>query len=123
MEINKLEGLLAATFSTFDESKELKLNLVPQVVERLIADGVKGIFVGGTNGEGLSLSTEERMATTEAYVRAANKRILIFAHVGLVPSKKPASWQRTRRKPVPMPFLLYQHFISNPSLLKTWPIV
>jgi N-acetylneuraminate lyase len=82
MEINKLEGLLAATFSTFDESKELKLNLVPQVVERLIADGVKGIFVGGTNGEGLSLSTEERMATTEAYVRAANKRILIFAHVG-----------------------------------------
>lgn len=82
MEINKLEGLLAATFSTFDENKELKLDLVPQVVEKLIADGVKGIFVGGTNGEGLSLSTEERMAVTEAYVHAANKRILIFAHVG-----------------------------------------
>lgn len=82
MNINKLEGLLAATFSTFDENKELKLDLVPQVVEKLIADGVKGIFVGGTNGEGLSLSTEERMAITEAYVQAAKKRILIFTHVG-----------------------------------------
>jgi hypothetical protein len=113
MNINKLEGLLAATFSTFDENKELKLDLVPQVVEKLIADGVKGIFVGGTNGEGLSLSTEERMAITEAYVQAANKRILIFTHVG---------HSSIKEKPVQTPFLLYLLFILNRSLPKTWPI-
>lgn len=82
MIIKKTEGLLAATFSTFDENKALRLDLIPSVVDRLIADGIKGIFVGGTNGEGLSLSTEERMAVTDAYVKAANKRVLIFAHVG-----------------------------------------
>ncbi|MCH5599833.1 dihydrodipicolinate synthase family protein [Niabella ginsengisoli] len=82
MKINKIEGLLAATFSTFDDNKALKLSLVPKIVEKLIADGIKGIFVGGTNGEGLSLSTEERMAVTEAYVAASNKRVLIFTHVG-----------------------------------------
>ncbi|WP_346237052.1 dihydrodipicolinate synthase family protein [Niabella insulamsoli] len=82
MKIKKIEGLLAATFSTFDENKALKLELVPQIVEKLIKDGVKGIFVGGTNGEGLSLTTDERMKVTEAYVKAAGKRILIFTHVG-----------------------------------------
>mgnify|MGYP001215988114 CR=1 FL=1 len=82
MHRRKTEGLLAATFSTFDENNELKLELIPIVIERLIADGVKGVFVGGTNGEGLSMSTEERMAVTEAYVKASNGRIQVFAHVG-----------------------------------------
>ncbi|MFT4093510.1 MAG: dihydrodipicolinate synthase family protein [Niabella sp.] len=78
MDIQKTEGLLAATFSTFDEEKELKLDLIPVIVDRLIADGVKGVFVGGTNGEGLSLTTEERMAVTEEYIKAVNKRMRVF---------------------------------------------
>ncbi|MBZ4192458.1 dihydrodipicolinate synthase family protein [Niabella beijingensis] len=82
MEIQKTTGLLAATFSAFDANKELQLDLIPLIVERLIADGVKGVFVGGTNGEGLSLTLEERMAVTEAYINAAAKRLKVFVHVG-----------------------------------------
>ncbi|WP_018626564.1 dihydrodipicolinate synthase family protein [Niabella aurantiaca] len=82
MKIQKTTGLLAATFSAFDNNKELQLDLVPLIVERLIADGVKGVFVGGTNGEGLSLTLEERMAVTEAYINASDKRLKVFAHVG-----------------------------------------
>jgi N-acetylneuraminate lyase len=80
--IKKTEGLLAATFSTFDGYGNLDLSLVPLVVDRLIADGLKGVFIGGTNGEGLSLTIEERMAVAEAYIKAADKRLLIFVHVG-----------------------------------------
>ncbi len=82
MNIQKIEGLLAATFSTFNEKGELNLELVPLVVEKLIEDGVKGVYVCGTNGEGLSLSTEERMQVAEAYIKAVNKRLLVFVHVG-----------------------------------------
>lgn len=82
MKIEKIEGLIAATFSTFDENKVLKLDLVKDVVDKLIADGVNGVFVGGTNGEGLSLSTEERMLIAEAYVKTVDKRMKVFVHVG-----------------------------------------
>lgn len=82
MKIQKTTGLLAATFSAFDNNKELQLDLIPVIVDRLIADGLTGVFVGGTNGEGLSLTLEERMAVTEAYIKASDKRLKIFAHVG-----------------------------------------
>jgi N-acetylneuraminate lyase len=69
----KIEGILAATFSTFDENGALDLSLVPKIVDKLIEDGVQGIYIGGTNGEGLSLTLEERMEIAEAYIKAIDK--------------------------------------------------
>ncbi|OJU26837.1 MAG: N-acetylneuraminate lyase [Sphingobacteriales bacterium 41-5] len=82
MNIKKTKGLLAATFSTFSENGDLDIELISQVVEKLISNGVTGVFVGGTNGEGLNMTLEERMKITEAYIKAADKRILVFIHVG-----------------------------------------
>lgn len=78
----KTNGVIAATFSTFNKSGNLDLHLIEKVVEKLIADEVAGVFICGTNGEGLSLSTEERKAIAEAYIRIVNKRIKVFVHVG-----------------------------------------
>lgn len=78
----KIEGLIAATFSTFHEDGSLNLDLVPPLVEKLVNDGVTGVFICGTNGEGPNLTIEERMAVAEAYVEAVNKRILVLVHVG-----------------------------------------
>lgn len=80
--IKKIEGIIAATFSTFDSNGSLDLGLVPIIVEKLIEEGVSGVYIGGTNGEGLSLSVEERMRVAEAYIQAVDKRILVFIHVG-----------------------------------------
>ncbi len=78
----KITGIIAATFSTLDEKGNLNLNLIEPIVEKLIADGVAGVFVCGTNGEGLSLTTTERMAIAETYIKAVRKRIKVFVHVG-----------------------------------------
>ncbi|MFT4093217.1 MAG: dihydrodipicolinate synthase family protein [Niabella sp.] len=75
-------GIIAATFSTFDDKGNLDLQLISTIVEKLVAEGVTGVFVCGTNGEGLSLSIEERKLIAEAYIRAAKKRIKVFVHVG-----------------------------------------
>lgn len=78
----RIEGLIAATFSTFKQDGSLDLALIPALVEKLIDDGIKGLFICGTNGEGPNLTIEERMLIAEEYARVVNKRILLMVHVG-----------------------------------------
>jgi N-acetylneuraminate lyase len=78
----KIEGLIAATFGAFNEDGSLNLSLIPAIVDKMIGDGLTGVFICGTNGEGPNLTIEERMAVAEAYIKAANKRILVLVHVG-----------------------------------------
>lgn len=78
----KIEGLVAATFTPMRVNGGLDLDKVGPIVDRLIADGIKGIFVCGSTGEGPSLTTSERKQLAEAFVQAAAKRIKVFVHVG-----------------------------------------
>jgi len=80
--MKKINGLVAATFAAYKEDGEINLDIIPAIVEKLIEDGLRGVFVCGTNGEGPNLTIEERMAIVEAYVKAANKRIIVMVHVG-----------------------------------------
>jgi len=80
--MGKITGLVAATFAAYNENGEVNLAIIPQIVEKLIEDGVSGVFVCGTNGEGPNLTIDERQAIVEAYVKAANKRIKVIVHVG-----------------------------------------
>jgi N-acetylneuraminate lyase len=80
--MNKIEGLIAAAFTPFHEDGSLNLQLVPALVDKLHKDGLRGIFVCGSNGEGPNMTTEERMQVAEAFVKAANGRLLIIVHVG-----------------------------------------
>lgn len=80
--MNKLDGLIAASFTPFNEDGSINFDMIPAVVEKLIADGIKGIFVCGSNGEGPNMTTKERMQVAEAFIKAADKKILIIVHVG-----------------------------------------
>lgn len=80
--MNKITGLIAATFAAYHEDGTVNLKIIPSIVDKMIADGLSGVFICGTNGEGPNLTIEERMAIAEAYVKAANKRILVLVHVG-----------------------------------------
>ncbi|KRT13982.1 N-acetylneuraminate lyase [Pedobacter ginsenosidimutans] len=78
----KINGIVAATFAAYQADGSLNLAIIPQLVDKLVADGVAGVYICGTNGEGPNMTVEERMAIAEAYVKAANKRILVLVHVG-----------------------------------------
>lgn len=80
--MNKIEGLVAATFAAYKEDGSINLEIIPALVDQLVQDGLSGVFICGTNGEGPNLTIEERMQIAEAYVKAANKRILVLVHVG-----------------------------------------
>ncbi|TKC09890.1 N-acetylneuraminate lyase [Pedobacter polaris] len=80
--MNKIKGLIAATFAAYNADGSINLSIIPAIVDKMINDGLTGVFICGTNGEGPNLTIEERMQIAEAYVKAANKRILVLVHVG-----------------------------------------
>lgn len=80
--MNKITGLIAATFAAYKEDGSVNLEIIPAIVDKMINDGLSGVFICGTNGEGPNLTIQERMDIAEAYVKAANKRILVLVHVG-----------------------------------------
>lgn len=80
--MKKIEGLIAAAFTPFHENGSLNFGIIPALVDKLVNDGLKGIFVCGSNGEGPNMTTEERMKCAEEFVKAANRRLLIIVHVG-----------------------------------------
>lgn len=82
MKIESLTGLVAATFTPMKADGSLDLSRVPAVVDHLHRDGVSGLYVLGSTGEGVSLTTEERMVVAEAYVEAAKGRLPVVIQVG-----------------------------------------
>lgn len=79
---SRLTGLLAAAHTPFDADGGVNLDVVPRIVEHLIASGISALYVAGSTGEGVSLRADERRAVAEAYVAAAAGRIPIIVQVG-----------------------------------------
>lgn len=81
------EGLIAATFTPFHADGSLNLDIIPNYALRLKEDGVKGVFVCGSSGEGLLMETEERKAVAEAWIPFSEDQFRVIVHVGSTSSK------------------------------------
>ncbi|MEO1529433.1 MAG: dihydrodipicolinate synthase family protein [Planctomycetota bacterium] len=80
--MKRLQGLVAATYTPFDDGGAFNPDMVKPLVERLLSEGVDGLYVCGSTGEGMSLSTTERKAVLESYVEASAGRVPVIAQVG-----------------------------------------
>jgi hypothetical protein len=58
------------------------LHPFPLQADDLIRNGVKSIFVGGTTGESLCMTLDERKFLLEEWVRVAGDRIQVIANIG-----------------------------------------
>src|SRR5687768_10736869 len=75
-------GLVAAPFTPFDDHGALNLRMVERQAASLVANRVIGAFVCGTTGEGLSLTTAERMALAQRWTSIAPETLQVIVHVG-----------------------------------------
>ncbi|MGP3971026.1 dihydrodipicolinate synthase family protein [Streptomyces sp. 6N223] len=75
-------SLLTAVFTPFDEDGGLALDTVERQADAVLAWGSPAVYVGGTAGEGASLSTAERMLLLERWCEVADGRLDVIAHVG-----------------------------------------
>ena len=82
MNHTQLKGLIAAPFTAFQSNGKINLPVVDRQVESLVSNKVSGVFVCGTTGEGLSLSTDERQQLAERWRSAAGAKLRVIIHVG-----------------------------------------
>lgn len=81
MNLNKYKGIFPAFYACYDKNGEVSPEATKAFVEYLIGQGVAGLYVGGSSGECIYLSVEERKKTLEAVMEVAKGRIAIIAHV------------------------------------------
>lgn len=71
--MEKIHGLINAPFTPFHEDGSLNLEPIPAYAALLARNGLKGVFINGSSGEGYMLTEEERMQLAETWMDAASK--------------------------------------------------
>lgn len=74
MKIEKIEGLVAAPFTPMHPDGSLNLDIVPDYYNLLEKNGVKGAFICGSTGEGVSMTQKERISVTAAWGKQSTER-------------------------------------------------
>ncbi|WP_066901100.1 dihydrodipicolinate synthase family protein [Streptobacillus notomytis] len=80
--LEKFKGVFVAMYSTYDDSGNISTERAKELTKYYIEKGVKGLYVGGSSGEGVLQSEEERKAVLEAVMEVAKDKLVIIAHVG-----------------------------------------
>ncbi|MBE6776018.1 MAG: N-acetylneuraminate lyase [Ruminococcaceae bacterium] len=79
--MNQYKGIYPAFYACYDSEGNVSTEATKALVEFLIEKGVSGLYVGGSSGECIYLSVEERKKTLEAVMEVARGKIKIIAHV------------------------------------------
>ena len=88
MKFEKINGLIAAPFTPYLANGEINTEIIPDYAEKLKNDGLKGVFICGTTGEGMLLTNEERKTVAEKWVEFNSKEFKVIVHVGTTSSKQ-----------------------------------
>ncbi len=80
--MEKIIGLIDAPFTPFDEQGNVTLAPIPAYAQLLARNGLKGVFINGSSGEGYMLTEDERKQLAEAWVKAAPEGFKVIVHVG-----------------------------------------
>ena len=67
MDIQHLQGLIAAPFTPMNQDGSLNVNIIPAYYEMLKANNVNGAFICGSTGEGVSMTAKEKKQVMEAW--------------------------------------------------------
>lgn len=80
--MEKIIGLIDAPFTPMHPNGDINLEPIAAYGAMLQKNGLKGVFINGSSGEGYMLTTEERMQLAERWVQVAPKDFKVIVHVG-----------------------------------------
>ncbi|QMV43182.1 dihydrodipicolinate synthase family protein [Cohnella cholangitidis] len=80
--IDRFKGITVAMYSCYDEHGEVSKEAARKLARHYADIGVNGLYVGGSTGEGMLQSVEERKRTLEAVVDEVGNELTIVAHIG-----------------------------------------
>ncbi|XP_026333343.1 N-acetylneuraminate lyase-like [Hyposmocoma kahamanoa] len=86
MVVFKARGLMPPVFTPLNEDQSVNYPAILPYAKFLADNGIKSVLVGGTTGENMSLSVNERKKIVDEWVRAAKTtRLHVMVQVGGAP--------------------------------------
>ncbi len=82
MDLADFEGVYSATFTPYDRQGRFCSEMQARLIDFHARNGLRGLYLCGSTGEGVLLDTEERKQVTRSAVAAAQGRLRIITHVG-----------------------------------------
>ncbi len=80
-DISKYQGIIPAFYACYDAEGEISPSAVRALTRHLIAKGIHGVYVGGSSGECIYQTLEERKTVLENVMEAADGALTVIAHV------------------------------------------
>ena len=80
-DIKKYEGIIPAFYACYDENGKIAPAAVRRLTRWLMDKGVTGLYVGGSSGECIYQSVEERKLVLENVMAEAKGKLTVIAHV------------------------------------------
>ena len=80
--MEQIIGLIDAPFTPFYENGEVNCEPIAAYAKMLHKNGLQGVFINGSSGEGYMLTDEERMRLAERWVAEAPEGFKVIVHVG-----------------------------------------
>lgn len=80
--MQKIKGLINAPFTPFYKSGEINCEPISIYANMLVKNGLKGVFINGSSGEGYMLTEKERIQLAESWMQAAPENFKVIVHVG-----------------------------------------
>ena len=80
-DIKKYQGIIPAFYACYGKDGKVDLAAVRELTQWFIDKGVQGLYVGGSSGECIYQSKEERKAVLEAVMEVAKGKLTIIAHI------------------------------------------
>ncbi|MHC4394045.1 MAG: dihydrodipicolinate synthase family protein [Planctomycetota bacterium] len=82
MQVEKFKGLIAAPHTPMNADGSINLTAIEKQAELLAKNGLAGVYVCGTTGEGTSLSLDERKQVVHRWLQVADSRLKVMVNVG-----------------------------------------
>jgi len=94
-----LKGIIPAFMSGFtDNNENIDTARIRSLAQYLIDKGVNGLYVGGSSGEMLLCSVEERKILLETVISESNNKITVISHVGCTGTRETVELARHAAK-------------------------
>lgn len=80
--MEKIKGLIDAPFTPMLPNGDINTEPIPVYASMLVKNGLQGVFINGSSGEGYMLTEKERMTLAEKWVSVAPANFKVIVHTG-----------------------------------------
>ncbi len=90
-------SIFAALLTPFDDNGDVSTDRIPALVDYILSKGVHGLYAGGSTGEAMLQSLEERTTHLAALAEYARDKCTLIAHVGAASTREAIELSKTAR--------------------------